>query len=160
MGRARNFDLQRFEDALRQAGPGRRSDLLCRLLSDWIGRSFDPHRVERTRALVPHFREMRERSARRCRRTVLLHHFHTLKGLSRTALLGHDVDRLRLSAITDPLTGPYNRRFLRESPLPSFVPSDPAILFRCDADRELQIDNDRFGHTNGDAPDIHGQNHQ
>ncbi|HTD52234.1 MAG TPA: hypothetical protein VK780_04345, partial [Thermoanaerobaculia bacterium] len=76
MGRARHFDLEQFRAALGQAGPGRRADLLCRLLSDWIGKSFDPSRVERTWApVLGLFAKMRERLGTPLSlQTVLLHH--------------------------------------------------------------------------------------
>jgi diguanylate cyclase (GGDEF)-like protein len=157
MGRARNFDLELFEDTLRQSGPGRRPDLLCRLLSDWIGRSFDPRRVERTWAPVPElFAKMRERlGAPLSLQTVLLHHFHTLKGLFPEPLLlaARDVDRLRVSAITDPLTGLYNRRFLSESLRRHLFRAersgDPVSIAMLDLENFKSI-NDRFGHAAGD----------
>ena len=157
LGRARNFDFARFTAALGQAGPGRRPDLLCRLLSDWIGRSFDPGQVERAWApILGLFKKMRERlGAPLSLQTVLLHHFHTRKGLFPEPLLlaARDIDRLRLSAITDPLTGLYNRRFLSESLRRHLFRAersgDPVSIAMLDLENFKSI-NDRFGHSAGD----------
>ncbi len=62
-------------------------------------------------------------------------------------------EQLRLSSITDPLTGAYNRRFLQESLLKELYRAErhdnPFSLVMLDIDHFKQV-NDRFGHGVGD----------
>src|SRR5262249_22296718 len=156
LGRARDFDRDRFESELARAGP-RRPVVLARLLADWVATSLSPRRSDRVwTTILALFEEMRQKlGSPLSLQTVLLHHFHSREGLLLDPRLlgGRDLERLHVSAITDPLTGLYNRRFLSES-LNRYISrlarsGDPIAVAMLDIERFKSI-NDRYGHSIGD----------
>ena len=61
--------------------------------------------------------------------------------------------RLQKSAVTDPLTGLYNRRMLTDAlqtAITGATPEEPCLLLSLDLDRFKHV-NDQFGHAAGDA---------
>jgi diguanylate cyclase (GGDEF)-like protein len=158
LGRAPDFDSDRFARVLSSAAHGAgRAQLVRRLLSEWVGVPIDVRQAEGAWKEVERlFRQMRGKlGAPLSLQTALLHHFHSREGLLREPQIvpGKDLARLRFSAITDPLTGLYNRRFLSENLT--------RHLFRASRSGELvsvavldlqdfKSINDRFGHRTGD----------
>jgi len=119
LGRARGFPRERFERDLAASAEGvTRAELLRLLLVEWTGVTVPVNEVSRLWARV-------ERSWGKMGgalgvpvslQTALLHEFHSRLGkLKEPRLLSDDeVSALRVNAITDPLTGLYNRRFLHD----------------------------------------------
>jgi diguanylate cyclase (GGDEF)-like protein len=119
MGRQRDFSLSRFRTSLESlASDGDRADLLRQLLAEWTGFPFEPDEAEaRWKEIERLFPALRQKiGAPLGLQTVLLHHLHSQKGVLRKPRLVSESDLavLRVNAITDPLTGLYNRRFLVE----------------------------------------------
>jgi len=117
LGRQRDFSLVRFRKALTLlARHEDRNEILRQLLTEWTGL---PHSA---REAEERWKEI-ERTVDALRKslgapvglqTALLHVFHSRKGLLKEprVLSERDLSVLRVNAITDPLTGLYNRRFL------------------------------------------------
>ncbi|MEO8587325.1 MAG: GGDEF domain-containing protein [Acidobacteriota bacterium] len=119
LGRARGFVRERFERDLAAASEGvTRAELLRLLLVEWIGVTVPVNEVSRLWARVERsWNKMDEAlGAPVSLQTALLHEFHSRLGkLKEPRLLAdHEVSALRVNAITDPLTGLYNRRFLHD----------------------------------------------
>jgi len=117
LGRVRNFPGERFERELGSAADGvSRAELLRLLLVEWTGVDMQPAEVEKVWKKI----ERTEKNLRASLgppvslQTVLLHEFHSRLGLLKEPRLlsDRDMSTLRVNAITDPLTGLYNRRFL------------------------------------------------
>lgn len=159
LGRARNFSPGRFEAALAEASRGRsRADLLRRLLSEWTGVAVSedelPDVWDRALGLVQRLRKALGPPV--SLQTALLHEFHSRRGwLQEPRLLpDRDLAALRVNAITDPLTGLYNRRFLmehlgREISRAERTGSTLSLLLM-DLQGFKRI-NDRLGHPVGDG---------
>lgn len=158
LGRQRDFSLARFEKALASVANGDRAEVLRQLLTDWTGLPFETEdaaaswsEIER---LLPKLRE--SLGAPLGLQTVLLHHFHSREGLLKDPRLVSESDLavLRVNAITDPLTGLYNRRFLldhiwREI---SRAERSEGIVSTVMMDlRGFKSINDRLGHPVGDS---------
>jgi hypothetical protein len=115
LGRQRDFSLARFEKALSAVANGDRADILRQLLTDWTGLPFETddaaQRWGEIEDLIPKLRE--RLGAPLGLQTVLLHHLHSLEGILKEPRIVSESDLavLRVNAITDPLTGLYNRRF-------------------------------------------------
>jgi diguanylate cyclase (GGDEF)-like protein len=159
LGRVRNFPSERFERELRAAAEGiSRTELLRLLIVEWTGVDVAP-------AEVPKLWSRIERTERALRaglasavslQTALLHEFHSRLGLLREPRLlsDRDMSTLRVNAITDPLTGLYNRRFLldhldREVSRAERSGGVVSVLMM-----DLQgfkVINDRLGHPMGDG---------
>ena len=159
LGRMRNFRADRFEKELRAASEGiGRAELLRLLLVEWTG-------VDVALADVPRLWNRIGRTERSLRasvaspvslQTALLHEFHSRLGLLREPRLlsDRDMSTLRVNAITDPLTGLYNRRFLldhldREVSRAERGGGVVSVLMM-----DLQgfkVINDRLGHPVGDG---------
>lgn len=117
LGRARVFPRERFDHDLAASCDGMsKTEMLRLLLVEWTGVALPPADVPRVWARV-------EATLRRLSvaaapgvslQTALLHEFHTRLGLLKAPRLVSDneISALRVNAITDPLTGLYNRRFL------------------------------------------------
>lgn len=117
LGRARVFPKERFDRELAEACDGiSKAEMLRLLLVEWTGVVLPAEDVPRVWARV-------EASRRRFAaaaapgvsiQTALLHELHTRLGLLKAPRLVSDneISALRVNAITDPLTGLYNRRFL------------------------------------------------
>jgi diguanylate cyclase (GGDEF)-like protein len=158
LGRAQNFSSLRFERALRAAAHNSsRGDLLRRLLLEWTGVLLGESQVPKLwDEIVKLHATLREKLGPPVSlQTALLHHFHTRLGLLREPriLAGRDLSTLRVNAITDPLTGLYNRRFLldhldREIGRAERV-GGPVSVLMMDLSAFKAI-NDRLGHPVGD----------
>ena len=157
-GRARDFDPARFDRTLSAfSSGGARAATLSRLLSEWIGLVLVPQEAEQAWSeVVLLLARMRKRLGPPLSlQTALLQYFHSGRGLLREPHLvpGKDLERLRLSAITDPLTGLYNRRFLSESlsrHLFRAGRSGDAVSVAVVDLQDFKSINDRFGHATGD----------
>ncbi len=164
LGRSRDFDVEGFEQGL--AAISRRSasraQTLARLLTQWSGVPLTEREAERawTEAARIH-RSLREALGEPVSlQTALLHLFHTREGLlaEPQVISGEDLENLRYSAITDPLTGLYNRRFLGENLARHLVRAarseEPVSVAILDL-QDFKSINDRFGHRTGDRALIH-----
>ncbi len=117
LGRARNFSRLSFEQELSAAEDGLGAgELLRLLLIEWTGITLDPPEAEREfrRVLKLHAALLTHLGPPVSLQTALLHEFHSRRGLlgEPRILSDQDISALRFNAITDPLTGLYNRRFL------------------------------------------------
>ena len=117
LGRQRDFSLSRFVKALSSiARNGDRGEVLRQLFAEWTGLPFEAgealDRWTEIERLLPSLRQ--KLGSPLGLQTVLLHHLHSRKGLLKEPRLVSEADLavLRVNAITDPLTGLYNRRFL------------------------------------------------
>ena len=159
LGRQRDFSLARFQKSLDAiAHNGRRGEVLRQLLTDWTGIPFDADealaRWGEIEDLVTGLRE--KLGAPLGLQTVLLHHLHSRKGMLKEPRLVSEADLavLRVNAITDPLTGLYNRRFLvdhltREISRAERSESIASVVLM-DLKGFKSI-NDRLGHPVGDS---------
>ena len=159
LGRQRDFSLARFEKLLASvARNGDRADVLRQLLTEWTGLSFEPddaaRRWSEIEGLIPTLRELL--GAPLGLQTVLLHHLHSQEGLLKEPRLVSESDLavLRVNAITDPLTGLYNRRFLIDhfSREISRAERSEGIVSTVMMDlKGFKAINDRLGHPMGDS---------
>jgi diguanylate cyclase (GGDEF)-like protein len=159
LGRNRDFSLARFQKSLGSiTRNGEHADILSQLLADWTGVPFDSTEAEERwneiERLLPVLRA--KLGAPLGLQTVLLHHLHSRKGLLKKPRLVSEADLavLRVNAITDPLTGLYNRRFLmdhlgreiaRAERIQGVVSVGLMDL------KEFKAINDRLGHPAGDS---------
>jgi diguanylate cyclase (GGDEF)-like protein len=118
LGRARDFSPSRFHRDLAAATGDdvSRTDILGRLITEWTGVTVPEGDVA---ALWEEVERLHETLSQALPgpvslQTALLHEFHSKRGLLQEPRLLSDRDlvTLRGDAITDPLTGLYNRRFL------------------------------------------------
>ena len=119
LGRARGFSRERFERELAAAKDGMTSSELLRvLLVEWTGVRVALSEVPRLWARVERTFDKMDGAlgAPVSLQTALLHEFHSRLGrLKEPRILSDgEVSALRVNAITDPLTGLYNRRFLHD----------------------------------------------
>ena len=159
LGRQRDFSLPRFSKSLSSiARNGGRGEVLRQLLAEWTGLPFEaPEALERwteIERLIPALRE--KLGSPLGLQTVLLHHLHSRKGLMKEPRLVSEADLavLRVNAITDPLTGLYNRRFLVDhlSREISRAERSGGILAVGMMDlKGFKSINDRMGHPVGDS---------
>jgi diguanylate cyclase (GGDEF)-like protein len=118
-GRRRDFSMAGFRKALnRLARAEEKEEILRLLLIDWTGL---PHTAKEAQDRWSEVEEVLVALRKSLGppvglQTALLHHFHSRKALLREPRLVSDRDLavLRVNAITDPLTGLYNRRFLQD----------------------------------------------
>jgi diguanylate cyclase (GGDEF)-like protein len=158
LGRQRDFPLSRFHRSLREICRDEdRDEILSHLLAEWTGL---PHNAREARR---HWGEV-ERILSGLRKalgapvglqTALLHYFHSREGLLKEPrlLTEKDLRVLRVNAITDPLTGLYNRRFLLEhlGREISRAERTHGIVSVLMTDlKNFKGINDRFGHPVGD----------
>ena len=159
LGRARNFSIAPFERQLAAATRlAPRAALLRRLFVEWTGVAVTddeaPGIWERLLRLVERLREALGPPV--SLQTALLHEFHSRLGLlPEPRLLGErDLSALRVNAITDPLTGLYNRRFLLDHLNREISRAERAggtlALLLMDLQGFKGI-NDRLGHPVGDG---------
>jgi len=159
LGRARVFADERFERELVAACDGiSRAELLRLLLVEWTGVTLPPADVPRVWARVgaAHRRLTAAAAPGVSLQTALLHEFHTRLGLLKAPRLVSDneISALRVNAITDPLTGLYNRRFLldhleREVSRAERAGGVVSVLMMDLAG--FKTINDRLGHPVGDG---------
>ena len=116
IGRARVFPELRFQRELAAACEGiARAEMLRLLLVEWTGVTMPSEDVPRVWARVAStFRRLSVAGKGLSLQTALLHELHTRLGLLKEPRIisDHEIAALRVNAITDPLTGLYNRRFL------------------------------------------------
>jgi diguanylate cyclase (GGDEF)-like protein len=159
LGRVRDFSPGTFDEALDTVTSGvARGHVLRRLLLEWTGVGVNEADAadiwDRVLALYAQLRDAL--GAPVSLQTALLHEFHSKLGLLREPrlLADRDLSSLRVSAITDPLTGLYNRRFMvdhlsRELSRAERLGGVVSLLFM-----DLQgfkAINDRLGHPVGDG---------
>lgn len=117
LGRARSFSPERFRRELEGVPEGvERDELLRLLIVEWTGVDIGVDQAQAVWASVERtFHALRAAlEAPASLQTALLHEFHCVRGLLKEPRLLSDreIATLRVNAITDPLTGLYNRRFL------------------------------------------------
>ena len=159
-GRARDFSAASFRldlGAAVQAGLSR-ADLLCRLIAEWTGVTVSAGEVGPLWDEVERVHEALSRALPGpvSLQTALLHEFHAKRGLLEEPRLLSDRDlvTLRSDAITDPLTGLYNRRFLLDNleREVSRAERSGSVLSVLLMDlRGLKSINDDLGHPAGDG---------
>ena len=158
MGRMRSFPIEHFKKTL--AALGRSMDtgeILRRLLNNWTGLPFGARDARRSWGQVERiFLDLHERLGKPLSlQTVLLHYFHTQAGRLKQPHLvsGRELEMLLLRAVTDPLTGLYNRRFLEDNLSRHIARAARSRAFLSVVAMDLQgfkSVNDRFGHPVGD----------
>jgi len=158
LGRQRDFSLPRFRRTLTSAARStKRGEILRKLFADWLGVSLSASDAESSweqiEELYPRMRDSLGRPL--SLQTALLHHFHSRKGkiADPCVVPARELARLRLSALTDPLTGLYNRRFLLEHFAREIARSERSegIVSVVMLDlRDFKAVNDRYGHPVGD----------
>jgi diguanylate cyclase (GGDEF)-like protein len=159
LGRQRDFSLPRFRRALALATrTSRRAEVLRQLFAEWLGLPLSaPDAEEHWEEVEKLLPQMREKLGRPLSlQTVLLHYFHSRKGKLREPRLVSERELLllRVSALTDPLTGLYNRRFLMEHLAREIARSERAegIVSVVMMDlKDFKAVNDRYGHPVGDG---------
>ena len=159
LGRQRDFSFARFQKALESvAHNGDKAEVLRRLLTEWTGL---PHNAREARERW----ERVERIAGKMKdalgapvslQTALLHYFHSVSGLLREPRVVSEKDLavLRVNAITDPLTGLYNRRFLLDHlsrEIARAERGDGIVSIVLLDLKGFKAINDRFGHPMGDT---------
>ena len=159
LGRQRDFPLIRFQKNLHAvAHNGKRGEVLRQLLTDWTGIPFDAEEALQRWGEIERLVEgLREKIGPPLGlQTVLLHHLHSQKGMLKEPRLVSEADLavLRVNAITDPLTGLYNRRFLvdhlsREISRAERAESIVSVVLM-DL-KGFKAINDRLGHPVGDS---------
>lgn len=159
LGRERNFPLRRFERSL--AALARRTskgDVLRQLFLDWTSLSLDEKAAEALwHDIAKRFAAARAKLGSPLGLpAVLLLELHSRKGrLAEPRVVSErDLEVLRVNAITDPLTGLYNRRFLLEHLERELSRSERGggivSIVMIDL-RGFKAINDRFGHPVGDS---------
>ena len=159
LGRQRDFSLTRFRKSLNLlARHEEREEILRQLLIDWTGL---PHTAreaeERWQEVERIFGTLHETLGPPVSlQTAILHHFHSRKGLlpEPRILSERDLAVLRVNAITDPLTGLYNRRFLLEHLAREISRAERThgIVSVLLTDlKDFKGINDHFGHPVGDT---------
>jgi len=159
LGRQRDFSPARFHKALDAlAQPDEKAEVLSRLLTEWTGL---PHAVREAEQrwgeverLAAHLRE--KLGSPVSLQTTLLHYFHSIAGLLKEPriLSEKDLSVLRVNAITDPLTGLYNRRFLMDHlnrEIARADRSDGIVSIVLLDLKDFKAVNDHFGHPVGDT---------
>ncbi|HEY3121126.1 MAG TPA: GGDEF domain-containing protein [Vicinamibacteria bacterium] len=158
IGRAPDFSPSAFRRALVSSAQGTsQTDLLRRLISEWTGVTVGEdvgevwEKVERLHGVL-----RSSLGAPVSLQTALLHEFHSRRRMMREPRMvsERDLTALRVNAITDPLTGLYNRRFFmdhlgREMARAERLGSVVSVLLM-DLRGFKQI-NDRLGHPVGDG---------
>ena len=159
-GRARDFSAARFRRDLEAAVHEgvTREEILCLLIADWTGVTVSEGDVGPLWDEVGRVHETLSRALPGpvSLQTALLHEFHSKRALLQEPriLSDRDVVTLRGDAITDPLTGLYNRRFLRdhlEREVSRAERSGSVVSVLLMDLRGFKAINDRLGHPVGDG---------
>ena len=134
------------------------AEILRRLLTDWTGLTLTGEQARREweeiERILPDLRA--KLGAPLGLPAVLLHHFHSRTGLMREprVVSERDLTVLRVNAMTDPLTGLYNRRFLLEHLAREISRAERAegivAIVMMDL-KGFKSVNDRYGHPVGDS---------
>jgi diguanylate cyclase (GGDEF)-like protein len=159
LGRAPSFSPERFDRELARPKDGPPRDELLRLLfAEWTGIDLPLEDVPGAWASTLRVAADLARSLGSpvSLQTALLHEFHTRRGLLKEPriLSDREISALRVNAITDPLTGLYNRRFLldhldREISRAERTGGVVSVLMM-DL-KGFKVINDRLGHPMGDT---------
>ena len=158
LGRAPSFSPERFDRELAKTPEGTTKDELLRLLFvEWTGVDLPPESVAAAWAATLGLAAELARSLGSVSlQTALLHEFATKRGLLKEPriLSDREISALRVNAITDPLTGLYNRRFLldhldREINRAERTGGVVSVLMM-DL-KGFKVINDRLGHPMGDT---------
>ncbi len=158
LGRLRNFNLERFKSTLAEASHAEEAgEVLRQLLTEWTGLPIGAGEARQAWGEIERlFSALREKLGPPLGlQTVLLHYLHSQTGLLKQPHLvfGRELSLLRLNAITDPLTGLYNRRFLAENLTRQIFRtgrSDEVLAVVMIDLQGFKSINDRFGHPTGD----------
>lgn len=158
-GRARDFSTGRFRAALAAAAEGTsRKALLRRLVAEWTGLTVEDDQAEAIWQNVEKLHGVLRRTLGPpvSLQTALLQELHSRRGLLHEPRIvsERDLTTLRGNAITDPLTGLYNRRFLHdhlERELSRAERSGGVVSVLLMDLRGFKKINDRLGHPVGDG---------
>ena len=159
LGRERHFSLPTFEQAFRTTTDGPAAGgLLRELLLEWAGVGVDDGQaLELWEAITGTLGGLEEALGGPVSlQTALVHELHTRRGLLREprVVSGRELSALRVNAITDPLTGLYNRRFLHDHLQREMSRAERGggvvSLMMMDLQGFKSI-NDRLGHPVGDT---------
>ena len=158
LGRQRDFPAARFAKDLAALQPEEKDEVLARLLTEWTGLPLATRKVDR-------WWEEVEAIASRLRttlgapvslQTAILHYFHSVAGVLQEPRIvaEKDLSVLRVNAITDPLTGLYNRRFLMDHlnrEIARAERNDGIVSIVLLDLKGFKAVNDHFGHPMGDT---------
>ena len=158
LGRQRDFAAARFAKELAALQPEEKDEVLARLLTEWTGLPLATRKVDR-------WWEEVEAIAARLRttlgapvslQTAILHYFHSVAGVLQEPRIvaEKDLSVLRVNAITDPLTGLYNRRFLMDHlnrEIARAERNDGIVSIVLLDLKGFKAVNDHFGHPMGDT---------
>jgi len=159
LGRQRDFSPARFHKALDSlVRQGDKPEVLRRLLTEWTGIPHGPHEASERWEVVERFAAtLREKLGPPVSlQTALLHYFHSVAGLLKEPRLVSErhLSVLRVNAITDPLTGLYNRRFLMDHlnrEIARAERTDGIVSIVLLDLKGFKSVNDQFGHPVGDT---------
>jgi len=159
MGRERRFSIAAFDKALAAAAAdSSRGAVLRELFLEWAGVTVeDALALELWEGVTATLRKLEGALGQEVSlQTALLHDLHTRLGLVNEPRLlsGRELSALRVNAITDPLTGLYNRRFLYDHLQREMSRAERGggvvSLMMMDLQGFKSI-NDRLGHPVGDT---------
>ncbi|HZI67837.1 MAG TPA: GGDEF domain-containing protein [Thermoanaerobaculia bacterium] len=158
LGRQRDFSPSRFEKAFSALQPEEKEEVLARLLTEWTGLPVATRKYEawwdEVGAVAAKLR--RSLGAPVSLQTAILHYFHSVAGLlpEPRIVAEKDLSVLRVNAITDPLTGLYNRRFLMDHlnrEIARAERNDGIVSIVLLDLKGFKAVNDHFGHPMGDT---------
>jgi diguanylate cyclase (GGDEF)-like protein len=158
LGRQRDFSASRFAKELRALQPEEKEEVLARLLTEWTGLPLATRKLdgwwEAVEALAAKLRKTL--GAPVSLQTAILHYFHSVAGVLQEPRIvaEKDLSVLRVNAITDPLTGLYNRRFLMDHlnrEIARAERNDGIVSIVLLDLKGFKAVNDHFGHPMGDT---------
>ena len=158
LGRQRDFSPARFAKELGTFRPEEKDEVLARLLTEWTGLPLATRKAEGW------WKEVEDLAAKLRQtlgapvslQTAILHYFHSVAGLLKEPRIvaEKDLSVLRVNAITDPLTGLYNRRFLMDHlgrEIARAERNDGIVSIVLLDLKGFKAINDHFGHPMGDT---------
>lgn len=158
LGRQRDFSPARFAKELGTFRPDEKDEVLARLLTEWTGLPLATRKAEgwwkEVEGLAAKLRQTL--GAPVSLQTAILHYFHSVAGLLKEPRIvaEKDLSVLRVNAITDPLTGLYNRRFLMDHlgrEIARAERNDGIVSIVLLDLKGFKAINDHFGHPMGDT---------
>jgi diguanylate cyclase (GGDEF)-like protein len=158
LGRQRDYSPSRFAKELRALQPEEKEEVLARLLTEWTGLPLATRKVDRwweeVEALAAKLRKTLGGPV--SLQTAILHYFHSVAGVLQEPRIvaEKDLSVLRVNAITDPLTGLYNRRFLMDHlnrEIARAERNDGIVSIVLLDLKGFKAVNDHFGHPMGDT---------
>ena len=158
LGRQRDFSPARFAKELGTFRPEEKDEVLARLLTEWTGLPLATRKAEGWWKEVEDLAATLRRTlgAPVSLQTAILHYFHSVAGLLKEPRIvaEKDLSVLRVNAITDPLTGLYNRRFLMDHlgrEIARAERNDGIVSIVLLDLKGFKAINDHFGHPMGDT---------